>query len=70
MPNRKAKARKQDRAKKNAAIKKFKRNKVTMVKVPFKRDDGSIYHQRVPKERAIEAESLELDSESNGWDKQ
>ena len=70
MPNRKAKVRKQDRAKKNTAIKKYKRNKVTMVKVAFKRDDDSIYYKRVPKERAIEAESLELDSESNGWNKQ
>jgi hypothetical protein len=69
MPNRKAKLRKQDRAKKNAAIKKFKRNKVTMELKPFKRDDGSTYEKRVPKERVIEAESLELDSESNGWNK-
>ena len=51
MPNRKAKLRKQDRAKKNAAIKKYKRNKVTMVKVAFKRDDGSTYDKWVPKSK-------------------
>ena len=51
MPNRKAKLRKQDRAKKNAAIKKYKRNKVTMVKETFKRDDGSTYEKRVPKSK-------------------
>jgi len=51
MPNRKAKARKQDRAKKNAAIKKFKRNKVTMELKPFKRDDGSTYDKWVPKSK-------------------
>jgi len=51
MPNRKAKLRKQDRAKKNAAIKKYKRNKVTMELKSFKRDDGSAYNKRVPKSK-------------------
>ena len=51
MPNRAAKLRKQDRAKKNAAIKKYKRNKVTMELKPFKRDDGSTYNKRVPKSK-------------------
>ena len=51
MPNKKAKARKQDRAKKNDAIKKFKRNKVTMVKKVHFREDGSAYDKWVPKSK-------------------